>query len=37
MQTQLPEGVKEILDPQTGKLKYVGYGKNSEDTLLVNY
>lgn len=37
MQTQLPAGVREILDPQTGKLKHAGFGMNAEDTLLVNY
>jgi hypothetical protein len=37
MQTQLPAGVKEILDTKTGQLKHVGYGKDSEDTLKVNY
>jgi hypothetical protein len=37
MQTQLPAGVKEILDVNTGKLKHAGYGMGLEDTLYVNY
>ena len=37
MQTELPAGVKEILDVNTGKLKHAGYGMNLEDTLVVNY
>lgn len=37
LQTKLPQGVTEILDPKTGKLKHAGYGMGMEDTLKVNY
>jgi hypothetical protein len=37
LQPKLPEGVKEILDPQTGQLKHAGYGMDMEATLKVNY